>query len=54
MNLALAIVFLWLAAALLTVAFHPVNVYSTHGAVGDVIRTMSDRVRQAGSAYAVQ
>lgn len=54
MNLALAILFLWLGAALLSVAFHPVNVYSSHGAVGDVVRTLSDRVRQNISAYAAE
>lgn len=54
MNLALAILFLWLGAALLTVAFHPVNVYSSHGAVGDVVRNLSDRVRQSTSAYAAE
>lgn len=51
MNLALAILFLWLGAALLTVAFHPVNVYSSHGAAGDAIRALQDRVSQATSAY---
>lgn len=54
MNLALAIVFLWLGAALLTVAFHPVNVYSDHGSAGDAVRNLSDRIGQAGSAYAAQ
>ena len=46
MNLALAIVLLWLAAALFAVAFHPLSVEGLTGAgsPGDIIRSLQTKV----------
>jgi hypothetical protein len=52
MNLALAILFLWLGAALLFVAFHPLSLESAKGAPGDVIKSIRTAVQKEDNAYA--
>lgn len=58
MNLAFAILFLWLGAACLTVAFHPLHVqdYTTDGAGHvqggtTVIKSIKSGIAAQGSAY---
>jgi hypothetical protein len=51
MNLALAIVFLWLGAALLYVAFHPLHLETAHGAPGDVVHSLQSAIQDTGSAW---
>lgn len=51
MQLALAIVFLWLAVALLFVAFHPLSLESAKGTPGDVVDSLSTAINKRGSAY---
>lgn len=53
MNLALAIVFLWLGCALLTVAFHPLG----DGAAGSpqgVFATLQSKINQTGNAQTAE
>jgi hypothetical protein len=49
MNLALAIVFLWLGCALLFVAFHPLGDNAT-GSPQGVFTTLQGKIKQAGTA----
>lgn len=49
MNLALAIVFLWLGAVLLTVAFHPLASGSTTPSA--VLESLEAKVKDEPSAY---
>ena len=44
MYLALAIVFLWLGAAGLYVAFHPLTLEHAHGAPGDVVHSLGSAI----------
>lgn len=53
MNLALAILFLWLGCALLTVAFHPLG-DNAAGSPQGVVATLQGKVKQAGSAQAAE
>lgn len=53
MNLALAIVFLWLGCALLTVAFHPLGDGAT-GSPQGVFATLQGKISQAGTAQAAE
>lgn len=53
MALALSILFLWLGAALLFVAFHPLHLESAKGAPGDVIHSLQSSIADQGSAYAL-
>ncbi len=51
MNLALAILFLWIGAMLLTVAFHPLT---TAGATpAAVLEEIEGKVKNQGNAYSV-
>lgn len=49
MNLALAIVFLWVGAMLLTVAFHPLSAPGASPAA--VLEEVETKIKQQGSAY---
>jgi hypothetical protein len=53
MNLALAIVFLWLGAALLWVAFGGLGKHSESllGSPADVAKSINDAIAQQGNAY---
>jgi hypothetical protein len=51
MNLALAIVFLWIGCALLTVAFHPLGDNAAGSPLG-VFQTLQGKIGQQSSAYA--
>lgn len=53
MNLAFAIVFLWLGAALLYVAFHPLTLESSHGVPGDVVESLRSGMEKGKNAYDV-
>jgi hypothetical protein len=53
MALALAILFLWLGAALLFVAFHPLKLESLHNAPSDVVHSLQTSIADQGSAYAL-
>ena len=44
MYLALAIVFLWLGAAGLYVAFHPLALEHAHGTPGDVVHSLGSAI----------
>jgi hypothetical protein len=50
-NLALAIVMLWLGCALLAVAFHPLTLESAKGAPGDVFHALQAKIAAQNSAY---
>lgn len=50
MNLALAIVFLWIGCALLTVAFHPLGDNAVASPQG-IFATLRGKIAQQGSAY---
>lgn len=50
MNLALGIVFLWVGAALLTVAFHPLGDNAASGPAG-IFQTLHGKITQQDSAY---
>lgn len=49
MNLALAILFLWLGAMLLTVAFHPLT--SPGSTPGAVLEEVESKIKNQGNAY---
>jgi hypothetical protein len=51
MNLALAIVFLWAGAALLFIAFHPLNLKTAKGAPSDVLGSLRVAMEHKGNAY---
>lgn len=51
MNLALAILFLWLGAALMFVAFHPLALESATGAPGDVVKSLRTEMQKSANAY---
>lgn len=51
MTLALAIFFLWGGAALLFIAFHPLNLQTAHGAPSDVLGTLRVSMEHKGNAY---
>lgn len=51
MNLALAIIFLWLGVALMFVAFHPLSLESATGAPGDVVKSLRTEMQKSGNAY---
>lgn len=53
MVLALSILFLWVGAALLFVAFHPLHLESAKGAPGDVLHSLQGSLVGQGSAYAL-
>lgn len=53
MALALAILFLWLGAALLFVAFHPLKLESAKGAPADVIHSLQTSIADQGTAYSL-
>lgn len=50
MNLALAIVFLWVGCALLFVAFHPLGDNAAGSPLG-VFQTLQGKIKAQGSAY---
>jgi hypothetical protein len=50
-NLALAIIFLWVACALLIVAFHPLPIESGSGEPGDVMHALQSKAAATNSAY---
>jgi hypothetical protein len=50
-NLALAIVFLWLGCALLAVAFHPLTLESAKGGPRDVWHALQAKIAAQNSAY---
>jgi hypothetical protein len=50
-NLALAIVFLWLGCALFVVAFHPLTLESAKGAPHDVLHALQAKIAAQNSAY---
>lgn len=49
MNLALAILFLWMGAMLLAVAFHPLT--SPGSTPGAVLEELESKIENQGSAY---
>lgn len=51
MNLALAILFLWLGAALLFVAFHQLTLETAKGSPADVIKSLRVAMQNTGNAY---
>lgn len=51
MNLALAIVFLWIGSALLFVAFHQLTLETAKGAPADVIKSIRVAMQNQGNAY---
>lgn len=51
MQLALAIVFLWIGCALLIVAFHPLPIESGSGAPGDIMHALQSKAAATNSAY---
>lgn len=51
MNLALAIIFLWLGCALLFVAFHPLQVEGGVSGPRTILRSLQAAVSGQGSAY---
>lgn len=51
MNLAFAIVFLWLGGALLFVAFHPLSLESSKGVPGDVVDSLRSSIEKGKNAY---
>jgi len=51
MNLALSILFLWLGAALLYVAFHQLSLETAKGAPEDVIKSLQSKIAAQDSAY---
>jgi hypothetical protein len=53
MNLALAIIFLWLGCALLTVAFHPLGDNAVAGPQG-VFATLHGKIAQQQNAHISQ
>jgi hypothetical protein len=50
-NLALAIIFFWLGAALMFVAFHPLSLESATGAPGDIVKSLRTEMQKSGNAY---
>lgn len=46
MNLALAILFLWLGCALMYVAFHPLKVESSKGGVADIFKSLQTTIQE--------
>lgn len=46
MNLALAILFLWLGCALMYVAFHPLKVESSKGGVADIFKSLQTTIEE--------
>jgi hypothetical protein len=53
MNLAFGIFFLWSAAALFFVAFHPLHLESARGVPGDVVHSLQSSIQDTGSAYSL-
>lgn len=51
MNLALSILFLWIGAMLLTVAFHPLA--SPGSSPAAVLEEIESKIKNQGSAYSV-
>lgn len=51
MQLALAIVFLWLGCALLIIAFHPLPIETGTGSPTDVMHSLQSKAAGTNSAY---
>lgn len=50
MDLALAILFLWIGGALLFVAFHPLDLEGVSGTPSDVLKSLQTKIGGAGVA----